>query len=385
MDFHPSADELRIRDIARSYAAEILAAHADSHAHGAFPTERMPEMGERGLLGLKLAPARGGLGGSTVAWVLALREIAEVCASTAVAVAVTNMVAEMIDRFGDDDQKDRWLPEITSGRFLAASFALSEADAGSDAAALSTRAVRQVDGSYRLSGTKMWITSGDVAGVVLLMAKTDPSAGAHGITTFLVDPRAAGFQVGRQEAKLGLRGSTTVSLTLDNVAVPACDVLGDEGLGFRIAMTALDGGRCSIGAQAVGIGHAALRSVVQRLDHERRSVDRAAGISQMQDFRIAEMATSLEAAWWLTLRAAWLKDTGRRMSREAAMAKVMASEAADEVCRKAVEVLGPAALAADDPVSRRLRDVRVTRIYEGTSQVQRIVIARELIRAQGPT
>lgn len=379
MLFDPSPREAEIQALARAAAAEVLAPRADEVNAGAFPTETFKALGARGLLGIKSPAAFGGLDGTDVAYCLAIRELARVCASTAVTVAVTNMVGDMIARFGTEAQQQAHLGKLCRGEYTAGSFALSEPQAGSDAASLSTTAVRDGD-DYVLNGTKMWITSGDVCGVVLLMAKTDPDAKHKGITAFLVDAGAAGLSVGRHEDKTGLRGSSTVSLRLEDVRVPASAILAGEGRGFEIAMTALDGGRCGIGAQALGMAEGALAAATAALG-ERRKHAKADNTLQHLEFKLADMAVALEAGWLMVLRAAAMRDAGLPMTREAAMAKLKATEAASQICTLAVEVAGPAGLMDDSAAGRRLRDVRVTRIYEGTSQVQRIVIARSLAQS----
>jgi alkylation response protein AidB-like acyl-CoA dehydrogenase len=355
-----------------------------------FPAGPCQALADLGLMAIKSPTAFGGAGLTQVAYVSALREIAWACGSTAVTMAVTNMTGEMIATFGDDDQRARWLPAIASGAIGPAAFALSEASAGSDAASLQTRAVRRRAGAdhvshdsfadeYVLDGSKAWISHGDRAGVVLVMARTG-GPGAKGISTFLIDPATPGFSVMRHESKMGLRGSTTVGLGFDAMVVPASARLGDEGIGFSVAMTALDGGRCGIGAQAVGIATGALEALVSGLG-ERRLIDKRLGLTQLVDFRIADMATRLEAAWLLVLRASSRKDAGLPVTREAAMAKVFATEAANFVCERALELASSHGLRDGGRIERALRDVRVSRIYEGTSEVQRIVIARELVAA----
>ncbi|MEY3012088.1 MAG: hypothetical protein RIT45_823 [Pseudomonadota bacterium] len=382
VDFHPSAAEAVIAAKAREYARGTLAQQAGRYDDGEFPEGPARELARLGLMAIKSPTEYGGAGLTQVAYVSALREIAWACGSTAVTMAVTNMTGEMIATFGDDAQKDRWLRKIASGEMLSAAFALSEPSAGSDASSLGTKAVASDDGSfYTLDGTKSWITTGDRAGVVLTMARTG-GPGAKGISAFLVDPALPGFGVLRHESKMGLRGSSTVGLAFEGVRVPTHERLGPEGIGFRVAMTALDGGRCGIGAQAVGIATGALEALVQGLG-ERKLVDRRLGLTQLVDFRIADMATRLEAAWLLVLRASQRKDAGLPMTREAAMAKVFATEAANFVCQRAMELATAHGLGTRGRIARALRDVRVSRIYEGTSEVQRIVIARELVAGLG--
>lgn len=382
MEFQFDAREQEVQALARKLAQEVLAPRALETDRGAFPVDNLKALGRTGLLGIRIGKEHGGLQASNVAYVAAIRELASACASTAVTVAVTNMVGDMIERFGTAEQKARHLPRLVSGEYLAGSFALSEPGAGSDAAGLRTRA-RKVDGGWRLDGSKLWITSGDVAGVILVMAKTDADKGARGITAFLVEPKqldgtpTQGFQVGRHEEKLGLRGSSTVALSFQDVFVPDSALLGQLGQGFEIAMVALDGGRCGIGAQALGMGFAALQAAAKHVQ-ARATADKALNTEQIAHFRLADAATRLDAGWLLVLRAAWLKDQGKRMTQQAAMAKVFATEAANFACQQAIALLGPAALERTHPVARALRDVRVSRIYEGTSEIQRLVIARSL-------
>ena len=376
MDLALLPHEQTIVETAERLATHVLAKHADAVSRGQFPAANIAELGPTGLLGVKIPTEFGGLGGTNVAFVHVVRAFARACPSTAVTVAVSNMVADMIYLYGTPEQREKFLPPLCRGQWLAGSFALSEPGAGSDAAALRTRAVK-VDGGYVLNGEKLWITSGDVAGVVLVMAKTDPDAGARGISTFLVEPHTPGFQVGRHEEKMGLNGSSTVALSFTDVFVPDSQRLGPEGVGFEVAMTALDGGRCGIGAQAVGMGEAALRVMAEAAD-ARKSTDRALGTDQGVQFRVADVVTRLDAAWLLVLRAASMRDAGKKMSKEAAMAKVFATEAGNFAAQQAVTAAQGSALDRNSKAARLLRDVRVSRIYEGTSEIQRLVIARAL-------
>ena len=379
MQFKLNQADAEIAAIARQAAADHLAPRALVTDSGVFPRESIAALGAAGLLGIKIDREFGGLGGSTLAYVAAIAELAGACASTTVTVAVTNMVADMLVRFGTEDQKRRHLVNLTSGRYLAGSFALSESGAGSDAGSLTTRAERNGD-DWLLNGSKLWITSGDVAGVILVMVKTDPTKGTRGITAFLVEPTMPGFAVGRHEEKLGLRGSSTVSLSFQDVMLPDTARLGSLGQGFEVAMTALDGGRCGIGAQALGMGYAALRETSSILA-ARAKVDKAQGTDQLAQFRLADMALRLDAAWLLVQKAAWLRDQGRKMTKEAAMAKVAATEAANFACQLAMQLAGAQAFDDSSVIARNWRDVRVSRIYEGTSEIQRLVIARSLAMA----
>lgn len=376
MDLALLPHEQTIVQTAEKIAAHVLARNADAVSRGLFPAGNIAELGPTGLLGVKIPLQFGGSGGTNVAFVHVVRALARICPSTAVTVAVTNMVADMILLFGTPEQHQRFLPPLCRGQWLAGSFALSEPGAGSDASSLRTRAVK-VDGGYVLNGEKLWITSGDVAGVVLVMAKTNPDAGSRGISTFLVDPQAPGFSVGRHEEKMGLNGSTTVALSFADMFVPDDRRLGPEGVGFEVAMTALDGGRCGIGAQAIGMGESALKVMAEAAE-ARKSTDRALGTDQGMQFRVADVVTRLDAGWLLVLRAASLRDAGKKMSKEAAMAKVFATEAGNFAAQQAMTASQGSGLDRQSKAARLLRDVRVSRIYEGTSEIQRLVIARAL-------
>jgi hypothetical protein len=291
--------------------------------------------------------------------------------------AVTNMVAETIARFGTPAQRERCLPHLASAEWVAGSFALSEPHSGSDAAALSTRAERRGD-RWVLNGAKQWITSGDRAGVLVVWARTDASPGTRGITAFLVEGGTPGLVVGRHEDKMGLRASSTVSLTFEDCAVPLDAVLGEPGGGYKVALAALDGGRIGIAAQATGTMRAALEASA-RYARDRRAFGRPIADFQAIAFAIADLRTLHDAARLLTLRAAALKEAGRRFTREASMAKLFASEAAQKAVSQAVQIHGGYGYIDEFPVERYFRDARVQTIYEGTSEVQRLVIARELL------
>lgn len=312
-----------------------------------------------------------------VAYSLAMQEVASACASTAVTMAVTNMVAEVITRFGSDAQKLRHVPKLCSGEYVAGAFALSEPAAGSDPGALTTRAVRNGDG-FVLSGEKQWITSGDVAGVMVVWARTG-GEGTRGISCFLVEAGTPGLSVARKEDKMGLRGSSTVSLSFDDCRLSADARLGDEHGGFKVAMMALDGGRIGIASQALGIARAALDESVCYA-RERKQFGKALAEFQAIQWMLADGKTELDAAELLTLRAAELKQAGAPFSAQAAMAKLYASEAAFRICDRNVQIHGGCGYVRDFPAERHLRDVRVARIYEGTSEIQRVVIARDALR-----
>ena len=309
-----------------------------------------------------------------------MMEIAEACASTAVAMAVTNMCAELICAFGTEAQKKRHVTRLTSGAAVAGAFALSEPQAGSDAGALETRAERRGDG-WVLNGTKQWITSGAQAGVLVVWARSD-GAGPSGLSAFVVEGGTPGLTVGRAEDKMGLRGSSTVSLVFEDCRLPAEAILGAPGEGFKLAMMALDGGRIGIASQACGVARASLKAAI-RYTQDRRAFGKAVADFQAVRFMLANIQTELAAAELLTLRAAALKESRRPFSSEASMAKVFASEMANRAADKAVQLHGGYGYLDEFPVERYLRDARVQTIYEGTSEIQRIVIARDLLRAAG--
>ena len=366
-----------VQQAARSYAQKYLAPIAAAlDRESRFPLEQLRELAGLGLMGVNVPEDLGGAQAGAVSYVLAMMEIAQGCASTAVTMAVNNMVAETIVRFGSAEQKQRYVPEITSGRFAAASYALSEPHSGSDAASLRTRASRDGDG-WVLNGSKQWITSGDHAGVIIVWARTG-ELGSKGISCFLVEAGARGLQVGKHEDKMGLRASSTVPLGFEDLRVPGSALLGSLGQGFGIAMAALDGGRVGIAAQAVGIGLAALDAAV-RYAKERQAFGQPIANHQAVRFMIADSATEMDAARLLVLRAAGLKEAGQRYAREASMAKLFATEKANKAADIGVQIHGGYGYIDEFPAERHYRDARVTTIYEGTSEVQRIVIAREVL------
>jgi alkylation response protein AidB-like acyl-CoA dehydrogenase len=374
VDLELSEVQTRVRETARRIAeTELLPRAKEADRNAKFPAEQIRALAKEGFLAMLVPEAFGGTDLGSVCYSLAMTEIARACASTAVTMAVTNMVGDAICAWGNDTQKKKYVPRLARAELLAGSFALSEPGAGSDAAALQASAVLDGD-HYRLNGSKCWITSGDVAGVILVMAKTDPAAGARGISTFLVEPSMPGFSVGRHEEKMGIRGSSTVTINLDDVRVPVENRLGEEGVGFKVAMRALDGGRIGIGSQALGMGRAALETAAEYVrGHETLAK------KQSIQWKLADTATELDAARMLVLRAATMKHASIPFSKEASMAKVYATEAANRATHAAVEICGDAALSDDLPLERFLRDVRVTTIYEGTSEIQRFVIARQLL------
>jgi hypothetical protein len=363
----------------RAFARDRLGAVAPAlDARPRFPRETLREMGELGLLGVATPEAYGGTGLGTLALAVLLEEVAAVCASHATLMAVTaGLPQRMLIAHGSEAQKRDLLPPLASGAWFGA-FCLSEPQAGSDASAIRTRA-RRTDEGWRLSGSKAWVTGGGEADLYLVLAVTDPHAGVRGISAFLVAGDSPGLAFGAPERKLGQHAAVTTSVTFDDVLVPPDRLLGREGQGFVMAMASLDGGRVAIAAQAVGIARAAFEAARVYAD-QREAFDRPIRTFQGVAFPLADMATRLEAARLLTWRAASALDRGERATREASMAKLFASEAAGFVTDAALQVLGGAGYTRDHPVERYFRDARVTRIYEGTSEIQRMVIARQIYR-----
>ncbi|NOK01113.1 MULTISPECIES: acyl-CoA dehydrogenase family protein [unclassified Myxococcus] len=381
MNLELTETQTLIRDTARKFARERVAPQARTlDREERFPTDLFRQLGEMGLLGVNLPARYGGSEAGVVAYALAMMEMAAADASTSVAMAVTNMCGELINAFGTDAQREKYVTRLASGEAIAGSFALSEPHAGSDPGALRTTAVRRGD-VWVLNGSKQWITSGAYAGVMVVWARTSP-AGNKGLSCFIVEGGTKGLIIGKHEDKMGLRSSNTVSLTFEDCEVPAENLLGAEGQGFRLAMVALDGGRIGIAAQACGVGRAALEATVAYVK-DRQAFGQPIGEFQGPRFMLADMQTQLEAAELLTLRAASMKEKGQPFSREASMAKLFASEMSNKVADKAVQLHGGYGYIDEFPVERFFRDARVQTIYEGTSEVQRMVIARESFKLQG--
>jgi alkylation response protein AidB-like acyl-CoA dehydrogenase len=381
MQLAPTEEQLLIQRTARDFAERVLIPKAaERDVTGVFPAAELRELGKLGLLAIAIPDELGGAGAGIVAYSLAMQELARGDASVAVAVSVTNMVGELIWRNGTPAQQQQWCPRLASGELVSGAFALSEPEAGSDPAALRTTATKTA-GGWRITGTKQWITTGDHAGVMIVWAVTDPSAGHKGITAFIVPGNAKGLSVARLEDKMGLRASSTAQLVFDGVDVGDDAVLGQPGRGFALAMMALDGGRIGIASQAIGIARGALEAAI-RYAGERKTFGQPIIKHQAVGNMLADAATWLEASALMTLRAAFLKETGAEFSQQAAMAKLFSTEHAWKICDIALQVHGGYGYVRDFPVERALRDVRVTRIYEGTSEIQRIVIARNLIRSQ---
>lgn len=379
MTFALTETQEMIRETARKFADERLAPGAvERDEQARFPAAEVKELGELGFMGMMVPEEWGGAGLDTVSYALAEAEVSRVDASVGVIMSVNNsLVCFGINEYGTPEQKEAFLKDLASGRKLGA-FALSEPEAGSDASNQRTTAVRDGD-AYILNGTKNWTTNGSTADYVLVMAATDRSKGPKGISTFIVPKEAPGFTVAKKEKKLGIRSSDTVSLAFTDCRVPAGNRIGEEGSGFRFAMKTLDGGRIGIAAQALGIARASLEASLSYAK-ERKAFGRPIAELQGIQFKIAEMATQVEAAGNLVLKAAWLKDCGKPYGTAAAMAKLYASRVAVESALEAIQIHGGYGYVQEYLVERYLRDAKVTEIYEGTSEIQRIVIARSLLR-----
>ncbi len=373
-------EQREIQRLARDFAESEIAPHSAQWDHDSqFDLGVIARLGELGFLGMMIPEEYDGLALDTTTYLVALEEIATVDASVAVAMSVHNSLpTQMLLRWGSDAQKERFLRPMARGELLGA-FALSEADAGSDAASLRAQAVRDGDG-WILNGTKSWVTSGSHAGVVLAMLRTDSSTehrGARGISAFVLTPDMPGFRVGRKEDKMGLRASPTVQISFENMRVPADALLGRDGMGFVYAMQSLDNGRLGVSAQAIGIARAALEQSV-RYAAERRQFGRPIKEFEAIQFRLADMATRITAARALLYAAAAARDRGEAVTQFCAMSKLFSSETAMWVTTQAIQIFGGYGYMKEYAVERFFRDAKVTEIYEGTSEIQRIVIAREL-------
>ncbi len=374
-----SEEQQLIRDTARAFAQEQLAPNAPAwDRESTFPRDALQQMGELGLLGMLVPEEWDGAGADHVAYALAIEEIAAGDGACSTIMSVHNSVAcAPILRYGSDEQKHRFLKPMARGELLGA-FALSEPQAGSDAANLRTRASRDGNG-YVLNGVKQFITSGKHADIVITFAVTDPAAGKRGISAFIVPSDIKGYEVARVERKLGQHASDTAQIVFDQLKLPGDHLLGNEGEGYRIALSNLEGGRIGIAAQSVGMARAAYQAAVS-FAKEREAFGKPIAEHQAIAFRLADMATQIDAARLLVLRAAALRDAGEPCLKEASMAKLFASEMAEQVCSAAIQIHGGYGYLNDFPVERIYRDVRVSQIYEGTSDVQRMVISRELLK-----
>jgi len=377
MAFELTSEQEMIRLMARDFARKELDPNAARwDKEGIFPIEAIKKMGELGLLGMMVPPEQGGSGAGAVAYSLALQEIAFYCASSAVTMSVANLSTEPLLKFGNKAQKNKWLTGLAEGSGLGA-FALTEPGAGSDPGGMTTRAELK-GGRYIINGTKVFITHGQYADVINLIARTGQDKGSKGLSAFIIEKDSPGFKVGTKEDKLGLRASNTVELVFEDCEIPAENLLGSPGEGFKVAMSALDSGRIGIASQATGIARACLDEAIN-YTKERRQFGKSISSFQAIQFMIADAATKIEAASWLTLAAADRKDRGLKFTREASMAKLFASETANTSAYMALQVHGGYGYTKEYKIERLYRDARVTTIYEGTSEVQRIVVAREIM------
>jgi len=384
MNFAFSEEQQLIQDTARRFAESELAPVAeqlDQTKDKSILLANCKQLAELGFMGLNIQGEYGGTEAGAVAFSLAVTEIARGCASTAVTMSVTNMVAEVIQAMGSEEQKAKYLPLICSGEYRAGSFCLTEAGAGSDPASMRTQAVKTAQG-YAISGTKQWITSAEFAGVFVVWAVTDPEAKkGKGISCFLVEADRAGITVGPAEKKMGQHGSATNEVHFDQVEVPDSAILGELNDGFRLAVAELAGGRIGIGSLALGVGLAALDYAIA-YTKERKQFGRALADFQGLQWMIADRSTELEAARLLLMSAADLKERGLPFAKQASMAKLFASEKANDACYSALQLLGGYGYMQEYPLERYARDVRITSIYEGTSEIQRLIIAREILNEQ---
>jgi butyryl-CoA dehydrogenase len=379
VDLTLTPEQTLIRNTARDFASkEIAPRAAEIDKQHRFPRELVARLAELGLMGVAIPQEWGGAGMDAVSYALALEEISRACASTGVIMSVNNsLVCDPILKFGTEAQKKSFLIPLASGKKLGC-FALSEPDAGSDAAALKTVARREGD-RYILDGTKNFITNGPVADVVVLMAVTQPGAGHAGISAFLLDAKTPGLSFGPPDDKLGIRGAPSAQLFLTECSVPADALLGEAGSGFKVALSALDGGRIGIASQALGIARAAFEAATQYAK-QRKTFGQPIAEHQAIQFKLADMCTEIDAARLLIWKAATRKDEKVRFSTEAAMAKLFASEVANRVAKEAIQVFGGYGYLGDFPVERHFRDAKITEIYEGTSEIQRLVIASAVLR-----
>ena len=380
MDFSLDEDLTLVRDMVRDFADKELIPRAPKHdRQAAIDPEVFQMMAELGLWGITVPEEQGGAGLSNVALCHVLFELNRGCAATGTTVSVHNSLGCMpIMKHGTDAQKAEWLPRLVTGEAIAA-YCLTEPNAGSDAASISTSAVKDGD-DYVLNGTKVFVTSGAIAGMFVVYARTDPAAAkSKGITAFLLSPATPGLRIGSHEKKTGLRGSSTTEVILENARVPATSILGQLNRGFHLAMETLDGGRIGIAAQAVGIGQACLEAAI-KYAKEREQFGRPIGHFQAVQWKLADMATRLEGAKLTTLKAAWLRDQGEPCTLTAAQAKLAASTAANYCADECLQIHGGAGYTDDFHVERLFRDARITEIYEGATDIQRLVIARTLLQ-----
>lgn len=379
MHFELTEEQIAVRDAARDFAnAELLPGVIERDTEAKFPYEQIKKMGELGFMGMMVDPKYDGGGMDTISYVLAMEEISKIDASASVSMSVNNsLVCWGLEKYGTEVQKEKYLKKLATGEIIGA-FCLSEPEAGSDATSQRTTAELKGD-YYLLNGTKNWITNGSSASVYLVIAQTDISKGHKGISAFIVEKGWDGFVIGKKEDKLGIRGSDTHSLMFSDVKVPVENRIGEEGFGFTFAMETLNGGRIGIAAQALGIASGAYELALA-YSKERKAFGKPISQHQAIQFKLADMATEIEAARLLVLKSAWLKDQGKDYAHASAMAKLYASEVAMKVTVEAVQVHGGYGYVKEYHVERLMRDAKITQIYEGTSEIQKIVISRSILR-----
>jgi alkylation response protein AidB-like acyl-CoA dehydrogenase len=379
MNFQLTEEQQMIQQAARDFAqTELKPGVIERDEHQKFPAEQIKKLGELGFLGMMVSPEYNGSGLDTISYVLAMEELSKIDASASVVVSVNNsLVCYGLEKYGSEEQKQKYLKSLAAGEIIGA-FCLSEPEAGSDATSQQTTAIDMGD-HYLLNGTKNWITNGGSASVYLVIAQTDVAKGHRGINALIVEKGMEGFSIGPKENKLGIRGSDTHSLMFTDVKVPKENRIGEDGFGFKFAMKTLEGGRIGIAAQALGIASGAYELAVQYAK-ERKAFGKPIAEHQAIQFKLADMATQIEAARMLCLKAAWLKDQGLPYAQASSMAKLFASEVAMNTTVEAVQVHGGYGFVKEFHVERLMRDAKITQIYEGTSEIQRIVIAREVLK-----
>jgi len=379
MNFSLTEEHKMIRDAARDFAqTELLPGVIERDEKQLFPSDQIKKLGELGFMGMMVDPKYGGAGMDTISYVLAMEELSKVDASASVVVSVNNsLVCWGLEKYGTEEQKQKYLVPLAQGQIIGA-FCLSEPEAGSDATSQKTTALDMGD-HYLLNGTKNWITNGNSASVYLVIAQTDPEKGHRGINALIVEKDMPGFEVGLKENKLGIRGSDTHSLMFTDVKVPKENRIGEDGFGFKFAMSTLSGGRIGIASQALGIASGAYELSLE-YSKQRKAFGKAINEHQAIAFKLADMATEIEAARLLCLKSAWLKDNHKNFDKESAMAKVFASEVAMKTATEAVQIHGGYGFVKEYHVERLMRDAKITQIYEGTSEIQRIVISRSILK-----
>ena len=379
MDFNLSEDQILLRDTAREFAVKRLASIAEElDAKAEMPPELLKETAELGFFGLLAPEQYGGLAADTLSYALCIEEISRVCAGLAITISVHNSLAiQAIDMYGTEEQKDEYLPKLAAGEIIGA-YSLSEPGSGTDAGSLTCQAIPQGD-DYIFNGTKSWVTSAGYAGIIIVFALTDPEKGPKGVSAIIVPQGTDGMNLGAPEKKMGIKCSDTRELSFMDAKVPKANLLGKENEGFKVALSLLDNGRVGVGAQALGIAQAAFDEAL-KYSKERKQFGRSLSEFQAIQFKLADMATQIDTARLMVYRAAVLKDAEGRHSRQISMGKLVASEVANFVANEAVQIHGGYGYVKEYPVERYFRDARVTEIYEGTSEAQRIVISRDLLK-----